>query len=280
MSALQTERLQGYMSRLKLAQMPMVLDQIAEEAAAKELGYLDFLERLLEEEAQAKHSRNVTLKTQLARFPYVKRLDAFDFSFQPSLDAKRIRELASLRCLADRANVLFLGPPGVGKTHLAIALGLEAITQGYGVVFTTLAGLLGSLERAKTANRLDERLKALGQPKLLILDRSAMSPWTVGAPPASSRSSATGMSGARLSSRATRAMAMGGRSSRIRSSPARSWIGCCITRPPSSSRAQATGSRRSARPGLPCPLKPRSLLPTKTHDPGEYSSDANWGIFK
>lgn len=170
MSALQTERLQSYMSRLKLSHLPTVLDQIAEEAAAKDLGYLDFLERLLEEEAQAKHHRNVTLKTQLARFPYVKRLDAFEFSFQPSLDAKRIKELASLRFLEERANVLFLGPPGVGKTHLAIALGIEAITQGYGVVFTTLSGLLSSLERAKAQNKLEERLKTLGQPKLLILD--------------------------------------------------------------------------------------------------------------
>jgi DNA replication protein DnaC len=158
------------MHRLKLSQMPTTLDRIAEEATAKALGYLDFLERLLEEETQAKHHRNVTLKTQLARFPYVKRLEAFEFSFQPSLDAKRIKELASLRFLEERANVLFLGPPGVGKTHLAIALGVEAITQGYGVVFTTLAGLLSSLERAKAQNKLEERLKTLGQPRLLILD--------------------------------------------------------------------------------------------------------------
>ena len=170
MSALQTERLHSYMSRLKLAQMPTVVDRIAEEATTKELGYLDFLERLLEEEAQAKHHRNVTLKTQLARFPYVKRLDAFEFSFQPSLDPKRIKELASLRFLEEHANVLFLGPPGVGKTHLAIALGVEAITQGHGVVFATLAGLLSSLERAKAQNKLEERLKSLSQPRLLILD--------------------------------------------------------------------------------------------------------------
>src|SRR3989338_9034015 len=161
MSALQTERLQSYMQRLKLSQMPTSLDRIAEEATAQDLGYLDFLERLLEEEAQAKHHRNVTLKTQLARFPYVKRLDAFEFGFQPSLDAKRIKELASLRFLEERANVLFLGPPGVGKTHLAIALG---------VVSAPLAGLLASLERAKAQNKLEERLKALGQPRLLILD--------------------------------------------------------------------------------------------------------------
>lgn len=170
MSALQTERLQSYMSRLKLSQMPTTLDRIAEEATAKALGYLDFLERLLEEETQAKHHRNVTLKTQMARFPYVKRLDAFEFGFQPSLDPKRIKELATLRFVEERSNVLFLGPPGVGKTHLAIALGVEAITQGYGVVFTTLAGLLANLERAKAQNKLEERLKALGQPRLLILD--------------------------------------------------------------------------------------------------------------
>lgn len=168
--SLQSERLLAHMHRLRLTHLAQCYEALAEEAAQKNLPYLDFLEKMLEAESQAKYDRNVKLKTHWAHFPYLKRLDQFDFGFQPSVDEKKIRELASLRFLEQKENVILLGPPGVGKTHLAIALGVEAITQGYGVVFTTLAGLLSSLERAKAQNKLEERLKALGQPKLLILD--------------------------------------------------------------------------------------------------------------
>jgi DNA replication protein DnaC len=89
-------------------------------STAKDLPYLDFLEQILEAESQAKHSRNVRLKTQWAHFPYNKGLDQFDFAFQRSVDERKLRELAGLAFLERKENVLLLGPPGVGKTHLAI----------------------------------------------------------------------------------------------------------------------------------------------------------------
>jgi len=103
--------------------MAQVLDRVAEEAARANLPYLDFLDRLLEEEAAARYQRTVAFKTTMARFPFIKTLDQFNFSFQPSIDERQIKELASLRFIASGENVIFLGPPGVGKTHLAVALG-------------------------------------------------------------------------------------------------------------------------------------------------------------
>ena len=136
--SLQSERLLNHMLRLRLTHLPNCFEDIAEEASAKNLPYLDFLEQALEAESQAKHSRNVRLKTQWAHFPYNKGLDQFDFAFQPSVDERKLRELASLAFLERKENVLLLGPPGVGKTHLGIALGTEAIVAGSSVYFVTV----------------------------------------------------------------------------------------------------------------------------------------------
>ena len=108
--------------------------------------------------------------TGMARFPFQKTLDAFDFKFQPSIDPKVIRELATGRYLEGGDNVLLLGPPGVGKTHLAVALGLQACAHGVRVLFTTATGLIATLGKAFAEGRLDERLKLLVQPQLLIID--------------------------------------------------------------------------------------------------------------
>ena len=168
--SLQSERLLTCMQRLRLTHLASCYDSLAEEAAKKNLPYLDFLEQVLEAESQAKHNRNVRLKTQWARFPFVKRLDQFDFSFQPSIDERKVRELAGLRFLEHKENVLLLGPPGVGKTHLAIALGTEAIAAGYSVYFVTMQDLVAQLTRARAENKLKERMSLLAKPKLLILD--------------------------------------------------------------------------------------------------------------
>lgn len=168
--SLQSERLAGYMQRLRLSHLPTCYESLAEEAAKKDLPYLDFLEQVLEAENQAKHDRNVRLKTQWAHFPFLKRLDQFDFSFQPTIDERKVRELAGLRFLEHKENVLFLGPPGVGKTHLAIALGTEAIVAGYSVYFATMQDLMAQLTRARAENKLKERMALLVKPKLLILD--------------------------------------------------------------------------------------------------------------
>lgn len=110
--SLQSERLLNHMQRLRLSHLPACYETLAVEAAQKDLPYLDFLEQLLEAESTAKHARNVRLKMQWAHFPYLKGLDQFDFDFQPSVDERKVRELAGLAFLERKENVLLLGPPG------------------------------------------------------------------------------------------------------------------------------------------------------------------------
>ena len=118
----------------------------------------------------SKTAKHVTMRTQLARFPFVKGLDAFDFGYQPSLDKKQIQTLSTGHFIEHGENLVILGPPGVGKTHLAVGLGLKAIERGYRVLFTTAAALIASLTRALSEGRLEERLKLYTVPRLLIID--------------------------------------------------------------------------------------------------------------
>jgi DNA replication protein DnaC len=148
------------------AELPTLLEQ----AAKQERSYSDFLDEVLSREVQAKGAKPLAMRLAMARFPFQKTLESFDFKFQPSIDAKVLRELATGRYLEHGENVLLLGPPGVGKTHLAVALGMKACEQGHRVLFTTAMGLIASLGKALIENRLDDKLKLLTQPHLLILD--------------------------------------------------------------------------------------------------------------
>ena len=170
MGTLQAERLLSSCERLGLRVIPGRYEALSEEAAAGEWTYVDYLERLLEEEAAGRQERAIALKTRMAHFPYQKTLDQFDFSFQPSLDRKLIKRLSTLRFVEERENVIFLGPPGVGKTHLAIALGLEAVKGNYSVYFATLQDLLLALAKARAEDRLEVKLRGLSRPKVLIID--------------------------------------------------------------------------------------------------------------
>jgi len=170
------ERVLGHLERLKLKRVSELLDPISEQATKDSLSYVDFLERLLEAEASSRAERRLLAKTRLAHFPFHKTLADFDFSFQPSIDRKQIQELATLRFLAHGENVIFLGPPGVGKTHLAVALGMEAVAQGHNVYFITIPELLDELARDVQENRLSERLTKLRVPTLLVLDEMGYLP--------------------------------------------------------------------------------------------------------
>lgn len=170
------ERVAAHLDRLKLKRVAELLDPLCEQATKDSLSYLEFLERLLEAEDTSRAERRLLAKTRLAHFPFHKTLADFDFGFQPSVDKKQIQQLASLRFLANGENVIFLGPPGVGKTHLAVALGMEAVAHGHNVYFITVPELLDELSRDVQENRLSERLTKLRVPTLLILDEMGYLP--------------------------------------------------------------------------------------------------------
>ena len=136
MNAAQLERLGEQLTRLRLFKSRERLEALLQDAAARELSYADFLEQVLNEEVAAKTTKNVAMRTAMARFPFVKPLESFDFGYQPSVDKKQVLQLASSHFIEHGENVIVLGPPGVGKTHLSVALGLKAIEHGYRVLFT------------------------------------------------------------------------------------------------------------------------------------------------
>ena len=149
----QVDRLQELMQRLKLVKTSLELPLLLQDASKKELSYSDFLEEVLSRETSAKSERHVAMRTAMARFPFQKSLESFDFKQQPSLDPKVIRELGTARFISDAENVLLLGPPGVGKTHLGVALGLKACAAGYRTAFATATSLIGNLMKAQPCLR-------------------------------------------------------------------------------------------------------------------------------
>jgi len=114
-------------TRLKMDHLEAQLDAVCEQASQRDLDYKDFLTQALQAEWQGRYQRGIEARMRQARFPWIKTLDQFDFDFQPSLDRRQVRELAGLSFVDRAHNVVVLGPPGVGKTHLAIALGLSLI---------------------------------------------------------------------------------------------------------------------------------------------------------
>ena len=158
------------LARLQLSGIRDQLDNLLDEAARANLSARETLILLCEREIERKDHRRIEMALKLAHFPAVKELASFDFEAQPSIDPKQIRDLAASRWIANGENVLLLGPPGVGKTHLSIALGREAILAGYTVQFTTATTLVAGLAKAHGERRLDEKLLALSKPKLLIVD--------------------------------------------------------------------------------------------------------------
>ena len=165
-----TSQIDTYLKTLGLHRIREIYQQEAENAANTKLGYQDYLLRLLEQQVLSKIDRSINRKVQLAAFPQIKRLEEFDFAYQPKINEQLIRELASLDFLKTAKNILLIGPPGVGKTHLAIALGIKATQARRSVFFYTAEQLTQVLAGAEVSGTLNKTLDNLTRVELLIID--------------------------------------------------------------------------------------------------------------
>jgi DNA replication protein DnaC len=171
------ERVANALKRLQLTHLRETLASVLSEAAKGDWTYLEFLDRILQREVDSKQGKRVRMGLQIAHFPSVRTLETFDFSLQPSVDERLIQELATGNFIAHGEAVLLLGPPGVGKTHLAIGLGRKVVERGHTVRFTTATALLSVLAKAESEGTLSEKLTEFSKPKLLIVDELGYLPF-------------------------------------------------------------------------------------------------------
>lgn len=164
------ERIKANLAALNMKNTLLILDNYLEQAIHDKTNIVEVLDHILAEEARAKRKRAVDNQIQMSGFPFRKTLDMFDFSFQPSIDENQIMELATMRFVENRENVVFLGTPGVGKTHLAVALGMIAAQNRYSTYYINCHSLIQQLNKAHFENRLQDKLKTFAKYRVLIID--------------------------------------------------------------------------------------------------------------
>jgi DNA replication protein DnaC len=167
---LDREALEQGLKRLKLRHMREHLDDINELALQEEPSYLDFLAYLVSREVEGREKTRRAIRLKAARFPFYRTIEDFDFTLQNSVSQQTLRDLAQLEFVRARENVVLLGPPGVGKTHLAVALGIEAVNQGYRVQFITAQELADLLYSALADGTVAQTMNKLLRNDVLILD--------------------------------------------------------------------------------------------------------------
>jgi DNA replication protein DnaC len=169
-SQLTTDRIKATAATLGLSHLAEAITDLTRRAEADQMGYLDFIDLLLQEELGIREGRRFHHALRASALPHQKTLDQFNFAFQPDLDARKINDLATLQFVQARSNVAFLGPPGVGKTMLAVGLAVAACQAGFTVYFTSLDDLVRRLRAAEATSRFSRQLQAYLRPSLLIVD--------------------------------------------------------------------------------------------------------------
>jgi DNA replication protein DnaC len=170
MSELVALRIKEAAERLHLANLHDNLGTLCERADGAQMGYLEFLDLVLEEESGLKDGRRFRNALKLSGLPHHKTIDEFDFAFQPDLDRRKVRDLAALEFVEAKSNVALLGPPGVGKTMLAVALAVAACQAGYSIYFTSLDDLVRNLREAENSGRFAKKLQTYLKPSVLVVD--------------------------------------------------------------------------------------------------------------
>ena len=169
-------RLDEHLKYLKLPFIREHCQGLAAQATEKQLPHIDYLEKLADGEAALRRDRSIQRRIRQARFPVVKTLDQFNWSWPKKLNRLQVKNLFRLQFIPDKANVIFLGGVGLGKSHLAAALGYQACLEGHSVLFATAIDVINTLAAAQTAGRLKAELKKYTRPAVLILDELGFLP--------------------------------------------------------------------------------------------------------
>lgn len=175
--ALVMDRIESNLLRLKLSRIYEILGNLAKTAEEQGKSYLSFLDELLEEEVVAKEQRRIETALKISGLPYIKSIDEFDFTFQPGLDKQKIMGLFDLSFIRQKGNVIFLGPPGVGKTHLAVSLALKACQAGMSMYFTNMEDLVIKLRKDHEAGKPGKG-RGYYKSSLVVVDEVGYTPIT------------------------------------------------------------------------------------------------------
>jgi len=169
------ERIEANLVRLRLPRIREILEQVVKIAEEQSKSYLAFLDDLLEEEVAQKEQRRVETALKISGLPFIKSIDEFDFTFQPKLDRQKVMSLFDLTFINHKGNILFLGPPGVGKTHLAVALAYKASRSGLSIYFTNMEDLIVKLKKDHDAGK-PGKARSYYKSALVIVDEVGYTP--------------------------------------------------------------------------------------------------------
>jgi len=171
------DRIESNLTRLRLPRIREILQGVMKRAEDQGKSYLSFLDDLLEEEVAQKEQRRIETTLKISGLPFIKSIDEFDFTFQPKLDRQKVMSLFDLTFVRQNGNIIFLGPPGVGKTHLAVSLALKACQAGISIYFTTMEDLITKLKKDHEAGRPGKG-RGYYKSSLVIVDEVGYTPIT------------------------------------------------------------------------------------------------------
>jgi DNA replication protein DnaC len=169
------DRIESNLSRLRLPRIREILQGVINKAEEQGKSYLSFLDDLLEEEVAQKEQRRIEIALKISGLPFIKSIDEFDFTFQPKLDRQKVISLFDLTFIRQNGNIIFLGPPGVGKTHLAVSLALKACQAGISIYFTNMEDLIKKLKKDHEAGRPGKG-RSYYKSSLVIVDEVGYTP--------------------------------------------------------------------------------------------------------